>query len=116
MALISEHGPDAGNAQGLHAEKLTAGKSSPPPPAPAAPPPPPPKPKPKPPPPPKGVRPPPAPPKAGARGRSASSDANDPTGDPDAPRTKLKPFFWDKVVGNAEQSMVWDEIRAGSFQ
>ncbi|XP_048492444.1 formin-like protein 5 isoform X2 [Beta vulgaris subsp. vulgaris] len=116
LALISEHGPDAGNAQGLHAEKLTAGKSSPPPPAPAAPPPPPPKPKPKPPPPPKGVRPPPAPPKAGARGRSASSDANDPTGDPDAPRTKLKPFFWDKVVGNAEQSMVWDEIRAGSFQ
>ncbi|KAL8141518.1 hypothetical protein V2J09_014550 [Rumex salicifolius] len=31
-------------------------------------------------------------------------------------RTKLKPFFWDKVLASPAQSMVWDEIRAGSFQ
>ncbi|KNA09058.1 hypothetical protein SOVF_157100, partial [Spinacia oleracea] len=74
---------------------------------------------PQPPPPPKSVRPPPAPPKAGvigpsSRGRSASGDGSDSAGDPDALRTKLKLFFWDKVVGNPEQSRVWDEIRAGS--
>ncbi|KAL6657910.1 hypothetical protein ACP70R_005690 [Stipagrostis hirtigluma subsp. patula] len=31
-------------------------------------------------------------------------------------KTKLKPFFWDKVAANANQSMVWDQIKAGSFQ
>ncbi|KAJ1291293.1 hypothetical protein BS78_02G305800 [Paspalum vaginatum] len=31
-------------------------------------------------------------------------------------KTKLKPFFWDKVTANANQSMVWDHIKAGSFQ
>lgn len=31
-------------------------------------------------------------------------------------KTKLKPFFWDKVAANANQSMVWDHIKAGSFQ
>ncbi|XP_056699653.1 formin-like protein 3 isoform X2 [Spinacia oleracea] len=117
LAGIPEHSP--GNAEGLPSQKHTPVESCPP--IPAAPPPPPPKPKPQPPPPPKIVRPPPAPPKAGAigpssRGRSASGDGSDSAGDPDAPRTKLKPFFWDKVVGNPEQSMVWDEIRAGSFQ
>jgi hypothetical protein len=36
--------------------------------------------------------------------------------DDDAPKTKLKPFFWDKVQANPEHSMVWNDIRSGSFQ
>jgi hypothetical protein len=31
-------------------------------------------------------------------------------------KTKLKPFFWDKVTANPDQAMVWDQIKAGSFQ
>nr|CAB3486325.1 unnamed protein product [Digitaria exilis] len=34
----------------------------------------------------------------------------------DSNKTKLKPFFWDKVTANADQAMVWDQIKAGSFQ
>ncbi|XP_074589064.1 uncharacterized protein LOC141844973 [Curcuma longa] len=36
-------------------------------------------------------------------------------GDNDGPKTKLKPFFWDKVQANS-QSNVWSQIRGGSFQ
>nr|AQM56003.1 FH1 [Lilium longiflorum] len=36
--------------------------------------------------------------------------------DTNAPKTKLKPFFWDKVQANTDQSMVWDQLKAGSFQ
>ncbi|XP_051135504.1 formin-like protein 3 [Andrographis paniculata] len=32
------------------------------------------------------------------------------------PKTKLKPLFWDKVLANPDHSMVWDNIRDGSFQ
>ncbi|XP_021309320.1 formin-like protein 11 isoform X2 [Sorghum bicolor] len=31
-------------------------------------------------------------------------------------KTKLKPFFWDKVTAHANQSMVWDHLKSGSFQ
>lgn len=34
----------------------------------------------------------------------------------DNQKAKLKPFFWDKVLANPEQSMVWNEIKSGSFQ
>ncbi|KAL9667715.1 hypothetical protein QQ045_002079 [Rhodiola kirilowii] len=34
----------------------------------------------------------------------------------DASRTKLKPFFWDKVLASPDSSMVWNEIKSGSFQ
>ncbi|KAK7342567.1 hypothetical protein VNO80_25522 [Phaseolus coccineus] len=34
----------------------------------------------------------------------------------DAPKAKLKPFFWDKVQANPDQSMVWNQIKSGSFQ
>lgn len=34
----------------------------------------------------------------------------------DSSKTKLKPFFWDKVTASADQAMVWDQIKAGSFQ
>ncbi|KAJ0232759.1 Formin [Hirschfeldia incana] len=88
-----------------------------PPPAPPPskpPPPPPPKAKPPPPaPPPKIVRPPPAPPKR--QGRSSSGDGSDVDSETGAPKTKLKPFFWDKMA-NPDQKMVWHEISAGSFQ
>uniref|UniRef100_A0A7N0RD56 Formin-like protein n=1 Tax=Kalanchoe fedtschenkoi TaxID=63787 RepID=A0A7N0RD56_KALFE len=34
----------------------------------------------------------------------------------DVPRTKLKPFFWDKVLASPDSSMVWNQIKSGSFQ
>ncbi|XP_023871373.2 formin-like protein 3 [Quercus suber] len=104
---------------------------SPPPPLPPPPPPPPPPiapSAPKPPPPPKVARPPPAPPKAmpgkyqpspfglNHRGSNDSSEGGDLDGESGAPKTKLKPFFWDKVLANPDQSMVWHEINSGSFQ
>ncbi|PKU77325.1 Formin-like protein 11 [Dendrobium catenatum] len=36
--------------------------------------------------------------------------------DTDSVKTKLKPFFWDKVMANHDQSMVWHQLKAGSFQ
>ncbi|KAK8508608.1 hypothetical protein V6N13_130604 [Hibiscus sabdariffa] len=84
-------------------------------PAPAAPPPPPPRAAP-PPPPPKGARAPPMPPKSkagplGGRKHSGSDGDSD-----SSQKAKLKPFFWDKVAATGDQSMVWHEIRGGSFQ
>ncbi|GMJ00532.1 hypothetical protein HRI_003722300 [Hibiscus trionum] len=110
-------GSDATVGGGL---KPPPGKPAPPPPAPAAPapapaPPPPPRAAP-PPPPPKGARPPPMPPKSKAGpigGRKQSGSDGD--GD-SSQKAKLKPFFWDKVTATADQSMVWHEIRGGSFQ
>jgi hypothetical protein len=106
--------------------KLPPGRSAPLPPAPPSPPPPPPPPQP--PPPPKAARPPPAPPKVMPgkyqpsrfgphRQRSnGSSEGGDLDGGSGAPKAKLKPFFWDKVLANPDQSMVWHEISSGSFQ
>lgn len=34
----------------------------------------------------------------------------------DATKAKLKPFFWDKVLANPDHSMVWHQIKSGSFQ
>lgn len=94
-------------------------KPGPPPPAP---PPPLPKSKPGPPPPPSSkATTPPRPPQASSLkvprrsplGPNPSGDANV---DADAPKTKLKPLFWDKVSTNPEKSMVWNEIKSGSFQ
>lgn len=31
-------------------------------------------------------------------------------------KAKLKPFFWDKVLANPDHSMVWHQIKSGSFQ
>uniref|UniRef100_A0A1J3FMH3 Formin-like protein n=1 Tax=Noccaea caerulescens TaxID=107243 RepID=A0A1J3FMH3_NOCCA len=74
---------------------------------------------PKPPPPPglKGPRPPGPPPpmSLGPKAPRSSSGPANPSDD-DAPKTKLKPFFWDKVQANPEHSMVWNDIRSGSFQ
>ncbi|XP_009628674.1 formin-like protein 3 [Nicotiana tomentosiformis] len=111
------------NANAHASLPLPPGKSAPPPPSP--PPPPPKPPAPRPPPPPKVVRPP-NPPKPGMakplplgahqRGRSSGDGGSDSLGESDAPKAKLKPFFWDKVLANPDHSMVWHEIKAGSFQ
>nr|XP_043614201.1 formin-like protein 3 isoform X1 [Erigeron canadensis]XP_043614202.1 formin-like protein 3 isoform X1 [Erigeron canadensis] len=89
---------------------------------PQPPPPPPPRlptPKAPPPPPPIGSRPP-NPPKPGnmkrppaPHGRSTSGDENDPSNNQ---KTKLKPLFWDKMNASPDQTMVWHEIKTGSFQ
>lgn len=102
------------------------GRSAPPPPGP--PPPPPPKaPAPAPPPLPKVVRPPnppkpgnnvvkPSPLGGGNQRRSSAGDGTEMSGNSDAQKPKLKPFFWEKVMANPDHSMVWNEIKAGSFQ
>ncbi|CAA6668764.1 unnamed protein product [Spirodela intermedia] len=46
----------------------------------------------------------------------AGSIRPDQSTDNDGPKTKLKPFFWDKVLANPDQSMVWHQINSGSFQ
>lgn len=93
----------------------------PPPPAPPPPPPAPPAPKAPPPPPPGGCRPP-NPPKPGnmtrppaPQGLSTSGDENE-NGGSSSQKTKLKPLFWDKMNASPDQSMVWNEIKGGSFQ
>ncbi|GAB2274862.1 hypothetical protein Dimus_009633 [Dionaea muscipula] len=110
------------DSDSLPLPKPSAGSGTadpPPPPPPPKAPPPPPMAGPRPPPPPKVVQPPPMLAKGvgNRRGHSSSGEGSKyNSGDPDAPRTKLKPFFWDKVLASPEQSMVWNEIRAGSFQ
>lgn len=99
--------------------------AGPAPPPPGPPPPPPPKP-PAPAPPPLPMARPPNPPKPGNlarppplggknRGQSAAaSDGTEKSGD--TGKAKLKPFFWEKVMANPDHSMVWNEIKSGSFQ
>lgn len=112
-----------------------SGTTGPPPPAPAGPPPVPAStktgPRPPPPPPPKSGVPPPRPPPPMAIGskvarppplapkhppKASSSEGAGLEDDDGAPKTKLKPFFWDKVLANPDQSMVWHQIKSGSFQ
>ncbi|KAE9616829.1 hypothetical protein Lal_00034627 [Lupinus albus] len=98
------------------------GKQAPPPPSP--PPPPPPKlpglaPRPPVPPPPRAGHPPPPPKPINGKNKLAPLRPKDghssEGGESDAPKPKLKPFFWDKVAAKPDQSMVWHEINAGSF-
>lgn len=99
---------------------LPPGRPAPPPPGP--PPPPPKPPAPSPPPPPKVVRPPPVPLAKPSplgphhRGRSSLGGGDEPPVESDSQKTKLKPFFWDKVLANPDHSMVWHELKTGSFQ
>ncbi|XP_074311028.1 formin-like protein 5 isoform X2 [Silene latifolia] len=109
--------------------KPSSGMGAPPPPPPppppklpAAPPLPPPKKAGPPPPPPPGGKPggprAPPPPKGGAPPRPppVSVKAGSSAADDNGSKTKLKPFFWDKVMANPDHSMVWDQIKSGSFQ
>ncbi|KAJ8534451.1 hypothetical protein K7X08_016179 [Anisodus acutangulus] len=63
-------------------------------------------------PPPTGLK----PPRPSPLGSNASSSAPTEGSGTDASKTKLKPFFWDKVLANPDQSMVWHQIKSGSFQ
>lgn len=65
---------------------------------------------------PRGPPPPPAQPRASNAGPGPSTSASAEVEGGDAPRTKLKPFFWDKVLANPDHSMVWHQIKSGSFQ
>lgn len=77
-----------------------------------------------PPPPPVGGVPPPRPPTLGLRPprpsthgpHHPSSSAPSEGDEAGAPKAKLKPFFWDKVLANPDHSMVWHQIKSGSFQ
>ncbi|KAF5183352.1 Formin-like protein [Thalictrum thalictroides] len=105
--------------------KPPPGRASP---IPPGPPPPPPIPAPKapgppPPPAPKGAGPPRAPPplkpstlKPNPLGKAERGEKQDAKVDSEGQKSKLKPFFWDKVVANPDQSMVWHQISSGSFQ
>ncbi|KAL6999397.1 Formin-like protein 5 [Sarracenia purpurea var. burkii] len=75
------------------------------------------------PPPPKGGVPPPRPPAPGSKpfrpsplGPNHPPNPSGEEGEADGPKTKLKPFFWDKVLASPDHSMVWDQIKSGSFQ
>ncbi|KAH6835553.1 formin homology5 [Perilla frutescens var. hirtella] len=66
-----------------------------------------------------GPRPPGPPPPGGVRPpRGAHHAPSSSVGDLDlgSNKTKLKPFFWDKVNASTDDSMVWNQIKAGSFQ
>ncbi|XP_071736650.1 formin-like protein 3 [Rutidosis leptorrhynchoides] len=65
---------------------------------------------------PSGGPPPPRPPGANLRPpRPFAAGPSNSNGD-EASKAKLKPFFWDKVMANPDQSMVWHQIKSGSFQ
>ncbi|KAK4255636.1 hypothetical protein QN277_008612 [Acacia crassicarpa] len=42
--------------------------------------------------------------------------AADSEGGADSQKAKLKPFFWDKVQANSDETMVWNQLEGGSFQ
>nr|GMD56175.1 formin-like protein 5 [Ipomoea batatas] len=69
-----------------------------------------------PPPPPGGLASPRPPPPGMKLPRPPSVGASRPAGPTGPPKTKLKPFFWDKVLANPDHAMVWHQIKAGSFQ
>ncbi|XWS51946.1 hypothetical protein CRYUN_Cryun11dG0025400 [Craigia yunnanensis] len=59
----------------------------------------------------------PRPPSVPQRTTNAISGEGSVSGDDaNAPKAKLKPFFWDKVAANPDHSMVWNQIKSGSFQ
>ncbi|KAI3457007.1 hypothetical protein Pfo_013670 [Paulownia fortunei] len=79
---------------------------------------------PRPPPPPGAGVPPPRPPPIGLKPprpvppgpRHPSTSASTEESETGTSKAKLKPFFWDKVLANPDHSMVWHQIKSGSFQ
>lgn len=55
-------------------------------------------------------------PPVGLKGQSKGDSVHSTAEGSDVSKAKLKPFFWDKVSANPEQSMVWNQIKSGSFQ
>ncbi|XVF04010.1 hypothetical protein REPUB_Repub05bG0043600 [Reevesia pubescens] len=51
----------------------------------------------------------PRPPSGSQEGSGSGDDVN-------VPKAKLKPLFWDKVAATPDHSMVWNQIKSGSFQ
>ncbi|KAI9083044.1 hypothetical protein K1719_034948 [Acacia pycnantha] len=47
---------------------------------------------------------------------AGSGGAADSEGGADSQKTKLKPFFWDKVQASSDETMVWNQLEGGSFQ
>ncbi|KAF9609924.1 hypothetical protein IFM89_019290 [Coptis chinensis] len=47
---------------------------------------------------------------------AACVDGPCPKVESEAQKSKLKPLFWDKVLAKPDQSMVWHQLSAGSFQ
>ncbi|XP_059303853.1 formin-like protein 4 [Lycium ferocissimum] len=78
--------------------------------------------KPSPPPPPKGsglsslLKPPIAPRGKGSSQEKAEARNEEKSKDNGEIQVKLRPLHWDKVIANADHSMVWDEINNGSFR
>ncbi|KAG9147334.1 hypothetical protein Leryth_025199 [Lithospermum erythrorhizon] len=56
------------------------------------------------------------PPRASPAGKGSSTSALTEEDGADSHRTKLKPFFWDKVSADPDDSMVWHQINSGSFK
>ncbi|KAG5618276.1 hypothetical protein H5410_018100 [Solanum commersonii] len=75
-----------------------------------------------PPPPPKGgglsslIKPPIAPRGKGSRKDKAEAQNEEKSNENGETQVKLRPLHWDKVIANADHSMVWDEINNGSFR
>lgn len=73
-------------------------------------------------PPPKGdglsslIKPPIAPRGNGSRKDKAEAQNKEKSKENGETKVKLRPLHWDKVVANADHSMVWDEINNGSFR
>ncbi|GJM90269.1 hypothetical protein PR202_ga06531 [Eleusine coracana subsp. coracana] len=104
-------GEIAGNNAASDAPKTMPPPPPPPPLPPKAPPPPG---------PPRGSKPRLAQPSPVESSRSEGSSAGEQTSESseteiNAPRTKLRPFYWDKVLANPDQSMAWHDIKFGSF-
>lgn len=97
----------------LSAAQMAIQHKSAPPPSPPPPPPPPPAPRAPPPPPPKAKKVPPPVPRKPIQGKNKQGKSDG--GESNAPKAKLKPFFWDKV-NQADQGMVWQQVNQGSFQ
>ncbi|KDP39038.1 hypothetical protein JCGZ_00795 [Jatropha curcas] len=47
---------------------------------------------------------------------STSGEGDGMEGNSSTTKAKLKPFFWDKVMANPDHSMVWHQLKTGSFQ
>lgn len=121
MSMKPHSGSSMAEAQSSNEPPTPAAPPPPPPPGPPPPPPP----RPRPPAPPKVPAPPPkpmtgikkpSPPGPHHQARSISSEGDEVEGESGAAKTKLKPFFWDKVLASPDHAMVWHEISSGSFQ
>ncbi|KAK4350465.1 hypothetical protein RND71_029778 [Anisodus tanguticus] len=62
------------------------------------------------------IKPPTAPRGKGSSQDKAEAPTKEKSKDNGEIQVKLRPLHWDKIIGNADYSMVWDEINNGSFR